>query len=273
MLRFRAALYREAGIADLARMVLNYLWDWIYRTGLTKQQVLDWFLQFLHCDVDQPRQADVIPTDLVNAIARIMANAEWNCGDFAVALEEALDGPPPGYRWKTGKFGHHVLVKVRSDVGEHAIVRGKRFADSIFLGAWWTTQEAKGPANQRLQRLVRKNSGAVFWNEKSKQDGGRQYGAFIIVDRSNGEEVANQLCSAADAADLEGGGEHRLSAISMAGIAEHRDVRTSDQVWVGCIRSIKFNWHHSLPDLLNGRIEEFQKAKPYQNLIEQLRER
>ena len=273
MLQFRSALYVEANAAALARMVLGYLWTWIFKTGLTKQQVLDWFLRLLHCDVDQPRRADIIPTDLVNAIARVMAGAEWNCGDFVVALEEALDNPVAGYRWKAGKHGHHVLVKVHSDVGEHAIVRGKRFADSIFIGTWWTTQEPKGSANQSLQRLVRKNSGAVFWNEKRKQDGGRQYGAFVIVDRANGEEVANQLCTTADAADLEGGGEHRLSAISMAGIAEHRDVRNSDQVWIGCIRSIKFNWRYSLPDLLNGRIEEFQKAKPYRNLITQLRER
>ena len=273
MLRFRSALYREAGVQALARMVLGYLWDFIYRAGITKQQVLDWFLQFLHCDVDQPRQADVIPADLVNAIARIMAGAEWNCGDFAVALEEALDQPIAGYRWKAGKFGQHILVKVRSDVGEHAIVRGKRFADSIFIGAWWSTQEPKGSANQSLQRLIRKQGGATFWNEPRKQDGGRQYGAFVVVDRDNGEGVANQLCSAADAADLEGGGEHRLSAISMVGIAEHRDVRNSDQVWVGCIRSIKFNWEYSLPDLLNGRIEKFKRAKPYKKLIEQLRER
>lgn len=273
MFWFRSAVYREAGVRDLARMVLGYLWDWIYRSGITKQQVLDWFRKILHCDIDQGRSAGIIPTELRDAIAKIMAAHEMNCGDFMVALEEELEKPIPGYRWKTErKFGRHVLVKVRSDIGERAIVRGKRFANSIFLGAWWETDNPKGSANRRLQNLVKREGGAIFWNER-RPEGGRQYGAFIIVERKDADETANRLCGAADAAALDGNGQHRLSAISMAGIAEHRDVRNSDQVWAGCIRSIKLNWEYSLPDLLNGRIEEFKSSKVYTDLIQMIRDR
>jgi len=262
-------MYREAGVRDLARMALGYLWSWIYRAGLTKQQVLDWFARLLNCDVGG-RTAGVIPTELRDTIARLMAQHEMNCGDFLEALTEELERPMPGFRWQADKFGRHVLVKVRSEIGERAIVQGKRFADSIFLGCWWTTQLPRGRANQTFQRFVRNQGGSVFWNERMSE-GGRQYGAFIIVDRGDADNTANQLCSLADVVDDEGSGEHRLSAISMAGIAEHREVRETDQVWAGCIRSIKFNWKHSLPDLLNGRIDQFRGSKPYQNLIDQIR--
>lgn len=272
MFRYRAALYREAGVKDLARMILNYLWTWIYKAGLTKQQVLDWFQQILRCDVPE-RTADVIPTSLRDAIMKLMAQQSWNCGDLMMALEEEIEKPIPGYRWKSEtKTGRHVLVKVRSDIGERAVVRGKRFANDIFIGVWWTTQNPRGSANRRFQNQIKRENGAVFWNEKLPE-GGRQYGAFLIVPRNRADDTANVLCSFADEVDLEGSGEHRLSAISMAGIAEHREVRDSDQVWTGCIRSIKFNWQYSLPDLLNGRVEEFKTSKVYNDLISMIRSR
>jgi len=271
MFRFRSALYREAGAKDLARMVLGYLWSWIYRAGLTKEQVLDWFRSVLSCDVNQ-RSAGVIPTELRDAVMRLMAQQSWNCGDFMMALEEEIEKPVPGFRWKTeAKTGRHVLVKVRSDVGERAVVQGKRFADSIFVGIWWTTQNPKGSAHRKLWNQIKREGGSVFWNERLP-DGGRQYGAFVISSRDAVSGVADRLCRMTQDVDLEGGGEHRLSAISMAGVAEHREVRDSDQVWAGCIRSIKFTWEYSLPDLLNGRIEIFKKSKAYNNWISSIRE-
>lgn len=271
MIRFRGAVYKEARVQDLVRMVLRYLWDWIYRAGLTKQQILAWFGSLLHCDISSGRQAGIIPTELRDTIARLMANQSWNCGDFMEALTDELEKPIPGYRWKAGEHGQHVLVKVRSEIGERAVVQGKRFAGKIFLGAWWETVTPSGPANRRLQNAIKKNGGSVFWNEK-RAGGGRKYGAFVVADRAAAEQIANTLCRLADAVTSEGDGDYRLSAIGMDGIAEHRDVRPSDQVWVGCIRSIKFNWEYSLPDLLNGRIEEFKRAAPYNKLIKQLRE-
>lgn len=268
MLVFRSALYREAGVRDFARMVVSHLWSWIYRSGVSREQIINWFQRFLRCDV--PTTAELLPQELVNTIARLMAGADWNCGDFVIALEEALERPPVGFRWRTDQLGRHYLAKVESDVQESAIIKGKRFADRIFIGAWWTTEAPRGQANQKLQRFIRGNDGAVFWNDKSER--GRQYGAFLIVDRNDGEGTANALCDLAIRVDLEGQGEHRLSAISMDGIAEHREVRNSDQVWVGCIRSIKFSWTHSLPDLLNGRIDEFRESREYNDLIRLLRE-
>lgn len=277
MIRFRTATYREAGARDLARMVLRYLWEWIYRAGLTKQQVLDWFQRILQCKVgDSPRRADIIPTELRDAIARLLAQQNWNCGDFMNALSDALEDAPPGYRWKADKLGRHMLVKVRSDIGERAVVQGKRFADTIFIGIWWATGKPIGSANRRLQNYIKRQGGAIFWNERVKPDtldvlpqGGRQYGAFVLVDRRTGTDVANTLSSLAHQVDLEGSGQHRLSAISLAGIAEHREVRNSDQVFVGPIRSIKFNWEYTLPDVLNGRAT----GVPYKELQRLLRER
>ena len=269
MFRFRTALYREAGAADLARMVLGYIWTWIYKAGVTKQQVLDWFRHILRCDVGA-KTAGIIPTDLRDTIMRLMADNQFNCGDFMMVLEEEIEKPISGYRWKADKFGHHTLVKVRSEVGEHAIVRGKRFADDLFIGVWWTTKTPRGSDNRKLQNHIKRRGGAVFWNEKLP-DGGRQYGAFLIVSRGESDVEANSLCSYVDHVDLEGGGEHRLSAISMAGIAEPREVRDSDQVWTGCIRSIKFNWKYTLPDLLNGRVEPFKKSKVYNSLLALIR--
>lgn len=275
MLRFRGALYREAGANDLAKMALGYLWRWIYRAGLTKRQVLDWFARLLRCDVRGAGlyTAGIVPTELRDAIARLMAQQQWNCGDFLEAITEELEKPMPGFRWQADKYGQHILVKVRSEIGERAIVQGKRFADSIFLGCWWTTDNPRDPANQAFQRFIRKQGGSVFWN-KPRQGGGRQYGAFLIVDRSSADTTANQLCDlSAEIEPARGEHGHRLSAISMVGIAEHRDVRESDQVWAGCIRSTKFNWKHSLPDLLNGRIDEFRSSKAYKKLQQELRER
>lgn len=269
MLSFRSAIYCEAGVRDFAKMVVNHLWSWIYRSGVSREQIVNWFQRFLRCDV--PTVAELLPQDLVDTIARLMAGADWNCGDFVNALEEALERPPAGFRWRTDKLGKHYLAKVESDVQESAIIKGKRFADKIFIGAWWTTEAPRGQVNQKFQRFIRQNGGAVFWNDKSER--GRQYGAFLIVEQGQGEDVANALCELAARVDLEGQGEHRLSAISMAGVAEHREVRHSDQVWIGCIRSIKFNWTHSLPDLLNGRIDDFRESREYQDLIRLLRDR
>lgn len=269
MLVFRSAVYRTASVQSFAKMVVSHLWSWIYRAGVSREQILGWFQRFLRCDV--PTTAELLPQELVETIARLMAGAEWNCGDFIMALEEALELPPAGFRWRTDKLGRHYLTKVESDVQESAIVKGKRFADQIFIGIWWTTEAPRGQANQKLQRVIRSHGGAVFMNEKSEH--GRQYGAFLITDKSEGEVIATQLCDLTIRVDLEGQGEHRLSAISMDGIAEHREVRNSDQIWVGCIRSIKFNWFHSLPDLLNGRIDEFRTSREYNDLIRLLRER
>lgn len=270
MFRFRTAIYRVAGVRDVARLVVSHLWTWIYRTGITKERLLAWFQSFLKCGVPDERTADVLPAELVDVIARIMAGNSWNCGDLRRALEDALETPPPGFRWRVDQYGKHTLIMIKSDTTEKAIVRGKRFADKVFIGIWWTTNVPRGSNNQRLHRLIKQHDGAVFWNEKAEV--GRQYGAFVIVGKGMGEGVAGELCALADRVDEEGGGEHRLSAISMDGVAEHRDVRHSDQVWVGCIRSIKFNWKHSLPDLLNGRIEEFRASRQYQDLVRLLRE-
>lgn len=269
MLRYRSALYREAGVRDLAKMVLNYLWSWVYKAGITKKQLLNWFRGILRCDLPVAT-ADLIPTELRNAIMKLMAGQGWNCGDFMQALEIEIEKPVSGYRWKSDKFGRHVLVKVKSDVGERAVVRGKRFVNDIFIGLWWTAKEPRVSSNRKLQNQVKK-FGSIFWNDKLP-DGGRQYGAFVIVPRGQASSVADTLCSLAADVDLDGG-EHRLSAISMQGIAEHREVRDSDQIWAGCIRSIKFNWKYSLPDLLNGRIEEFRKSPVYSDLISKIRER
>jgi len=269
MIVFRSAIYRVASVQAFVRMVVNHLWSWIYRSGVSREQILGWFERFLHCDV--PTTAELLPQELVDTIARLMAGSEWNCGDFIMALEEALERPPAGFRWRTDRYGKHYLTKVESETQESAIIKGKRFANKIFVGVWWTTETPKAQANQKFQRFIRTNNGAVFWNEKSER--GRQYGAFLIVDRDVGESVANTLCELATRVDLEGQGEHRLSAISMDGVAEHREVRNSDQMWVGCIRSIKFNWLHSLPDLLNGRIDDFRNSREYQDLTRLLRER
>lgn len=250
-------------------MALRGLWDWIYRAGLSKQQIRNFILGLVNCDIGS-RTAGILPEDLVKQIAGILSSQEWNCGDFVNALDDALEHPPPGFRWKTDKFGHTVLIKVRSEVSEQPIVKGKRFADDVFIGAWWTTYRPTASANRRLQNFIKRQDGSVFWNEKL-EDGGRQYGAFIIVDEAGADYVAEQLCNLANQVEGEGGGEYRLSAIKMIGIAEHREVRVSDQICLSCICSIKFNWKYNLDDLLNGRIEAFKQSPVYKKLISQIR--
>jgi len=270
MLVFRGAVYRTASLKQIAKVIVGYLWKWLARTGTTRQQLLSWFTKFLHCDTEQ-RTADILPTDIVQSIAKLMAKGGMNCGDFILELERALDHPPAGYRWKTDQYGHQILVSSKNETEEKAIVRGKRFKDKIFIGVWWKTFKASGKMSRRLQNTIKRNNGAVFWNVRL-DDGSRQYGGFVVADESDADPIADLICTAAAAADEEGGGEHRLSAISMDGIAEHREVRKSDQVWLGCIRSIKFNWKYNLTDLLNGRIAEFKNAEPYMNLIRSIRD-
>lgn len=270
--RFRGARYREAGVRDVVRMALNYLWDWIYRAGLSKKQVKNTLLSLVNCDVGS-RTAGVIPESLLSQVAKLMSSQGWNCGDLADAIDDALETPPPGYRWSTDKFGHTTLVKVRSDAIEQPIVKGKRFLDDVFIGAWWTTSNPRGSANRQLKNYIKRKGGAIFWNEKIPDQTGRQYGAFIITPIDEAELVSEPLCDFADRIEREGGGEYRLSAIKMAGIAEHRPVKVSDQIWVGCIRSIKFNWKYNLDDLLNKRVEQFKNSPEYRKLIEEIRAR
>lgn len=292
LVRIGGTLYRQAGVKDLAQLIVGYLWEWIYRTGISKQQVLDFFRKFDPRKWLRGRRGDALPDDLIQQVARLMSHTGIQMGDLFVELEKALDTPPPGYRWKVDRFGTETLVKVQQQGKEHPIVKGKRFANQVFFGAWWVTGLPKGRANQALQRLCRSNNGGVFWNQKivagprgidtvpeSEQTwnvqipaGGRQYGAFCIVDQDNADEASGQLKKAADAMAQEGGGEYRLSAISLNGPAEHRAVKASDQVHTRYIKSIKFNWKYNLTDLLNGRIAEFKNAEPLAKLVQLIRE-
>jgi len=262
-------------MADIVRMVLGYLWEWIYRSGITQQQVIDFFTSFDPRAWLRSRKAanplPTIPDEIKTAVAKLLVMTGWNMGQFALELEKQIRHPPPGFRWRTDKWGNSVLVE-EGVAGEQPIVKRKGFADHVFIGIWWHTAAPRGAANQELQRFIRANGGKTFWRPKRLYDGFKQYGAYIITTQTDATAVADALCALMPEVEAEGGGEYRLSAIKMDGIAEHREVRRSDQFWAGCIRSIKLNWEYNLDDLLNGRIGEFKQSKVYTDLIAELRQ-
>lgn len=267
--RFQQVVYRQAGVVDIARLVTSYLWQWLYRTGITKQQVLDFFASFDPRKYLKEHRGGLIPDEIKLAVAKLLASSGIEYGDFVRQLSDELDDPPPGFRWKTDRFGAETLVKVQSKAPEKALVRGKDFSDQVFIGVWWSTSLPKGKANQALQRYLRKHNGAVFW--KVKVEGGQQYGGFLMTPLASAKGVAIEVQQLTEGVVHESDGSYKLSAIRLDGPAEHRDVRSTDQIALPGINSIKYNDRYTLVDLLNGRIAEFKNATPYVKLIEQLR--
>ena len=267
--KFKNAAYRKASLKDLARIVASYLWQWIYRTGITKQQVIDWFAKFDPRQYLKERQSGLIPDEIKLAVARMLATSGIEYGDFVQQLSTELENPPPGFRWKTDRFGSEILVKVSGQSEEKPLVRGKKFAGTVFIGVWWSTSLPRGKSNQALQRYLRKHNGAVFW--KVKDAGKMQYGGFLMTPIASAKGVAVEVKQLCEAMSHEDEGEYSLSAVRLDGPAEHRKVEKSDQIALPGINSIKFNDRYTLIDLLNGRIAEFKHSEPYVRLIDQLR--
>jgi len=352
--RYKRFLYREASTSDIAQQIVSFLWDWIYRSGISREQVESLLSRLFTIGqkiaripksllnavkglIDKigrtetlnvikraisnfaknrwSKEADTLPEDIIIPILQFLSKAKIELGEFILlldaavsndptpiletenlkipadlaskvigllseqsldfvafmsAVDDALDKPPPGYRWRVDETGKRVLARVgRKNTREPAIVRGKRFATSMFVGVWWQAEKNESYYTQAIENWLKNHNGGVFY--VNYDDDYVQYHGFAILDEK--EEFATyEICSlAANFKKLGGYSDIRLSVISMIGIAEHRAVHLSDHKHFGCIRSAKYNWKYNINDVLNGRVVEYKNSGDYNKLISAIR--
>jgi len=282
-IRYRDACYVRADVGGLirsmAQWVMDRLWSLIYKAGWTKEEVTDWVVKTFSPKQREGSLPNVKPgeeEELVGVVARFLAKTGVPSGDFVRELLRLLDDPPEGYRWERDNFGRQTLTKVRSEIGEHGIVRGKGFRGKTLIGIWWTTKDPRGSPHRSLVSWIRSNDGNIFLNwtipgEKGGMGGGREYGGFIIVPTSSAPSYAEQVVRRVQNATDAGDGEYRLSAVELDNLSAGKRVENSDKIRLPGINSIKFNWDYNLPDLLNGRVSEYKKQKEYLDLVQMLR--
>lgn len=272
-LEYRGALYqrREASWLDTAvAWVLKPVWGLAAKLGWSKQDIKKAFSQAWRT-VSRRADAVDLPDEIIEAVAEVLASRGILFADFMHALGQQLEHPPAGYRWRVDAFGSETLIKVGHETEESSLVRGERFRDAIFIGCWWTTNVPKGSANRKMQNLLHRLDGDTFWQAKYGETGLRQYGGFCVVPRLQADAAAQKICAAAEAVDQEGGGEHRLSAVSLIGAAMGREIQADDQVKLSCINSLKWNWRWNLTDLLMGRITDFRSSGKLDEFLTELR--
>jgi len=282
---YKNACYVQAGgftLRSIANWVMGKLWEWIYRAGVSKKEVQAWITKtFSKSRLRQSALPNLKPeeeSELVDTVARFMAQTGVMSGDFVRELLRLLDNPPDGYRWERDNFGRQRLIKVRSEIGEHGIVRGKGFRGKTLIGIWWTTKKPRGSAHRSLVDWIRKQEpGDIFLNwaipgERGGMGGGREYGGFIIVPTTSAPSYAEAVVDKVQKATEAGNGESRLSAVTLDGLSEGKRVENSDKIRLPGINSIKFNWDFNTPDLLNGRVAEYKKQQEYLDLVQMLRE-
>jgi hypothetical protein len=260
--KHRAGIYRIAGVRDVARLITSYLWKWIYRLGLGKNQVIEWLWSLVP---EKERKSStrrltaatgVISDEMKLEVARILSRTGMSIGDLARYIIEEMNDPPPGFRWrKDPASGDERLVKHSYKGEEKAIHRGRRFEGQVFVGAWWATRIPSGKANREIQRLLRRNNGGVFF--KAKPADYTDYYGYAIVPLGKEEALGYQLKDIAEKVKNEGDGDFRLSAASLDALAERRKVGPEDIITLtGIYKSPKYNWELNLTDILNGRSKD-----------------
>jgi hypothetical protein len=277
------ALYREASWLDTTlTWLMKPIWALAVRYGWSWSSIKQAFTKAWR---SMERRADSLelPDDLFLGIVELMAARGIGLADFMHALDKQVTHLPAGYRVRVDSLGLQTFVKVRHDTEESVLVRGSRFRDAIFIGCWWTTELPKGSANRKLQNLLKRLDGDVFWrapyfghgpgaSAETAETRVLQYGGFAVVPRLQADAASVKLCAAATACDQEGAGEHRLSAVSLVSAADGREVRADDQVKLACINSLKWNWRWNLTDLLMGRITDFRASGKLQEFLTELRQ-
>lgn len=282
----RAAVYREAGTVDLIRAILGYLWEWIYRAGISFDEVEGWFSSLVsrftgnRGAVKIPDSFPTLPRSMVDAAFELLSDTGMTPGELMQMFTRELAKPPSGFAWVL-RDGRQVLVKSAakkdSPTRGKPIVWGKKYRDKVFLSVWWTSALPRGPRNQALQRFV-----TVYWRtsrlikpslpgpdvQKTRIN---QYGGFLIVPEAEAPGIASELCGLVQDAVAEGDGEYKAGAFRLVAFSENRPVEDSDQVRYACATSKKLTNRITIRKLLNGAVEDFQGSKVYQNLIQMLR--
>ena len=278
-LLYKRGCYRKIAeplVQRIARWFVDKLWGWIYRLGLSQEDTVEWIQKlFPASPIHEAGLPDVSQDEWEEYLAatrRLLSRTRIAMGDFQrEVIRAVMDGNPgPGYRWEMDDFGRKFLVKTRSEVEERGMVRGKDFRNRTLIGIWWTTKNSRGSPHRSLVGWIRKNGGGVFLNW-AYPDGGREYGGFVIAPSTSSPSAAEQVFSRVSGATEDGEGEFRLSAVTLDALADGNRIENSDKVRLPHINSIKFNWEYNLPDLLNGRVAEYQKEKEYQELVQMLR--
>jgi len=262
-LRFRGALYKLAGVKDLAKMAAAYLFDWIYYAHLTKEQVVS-FLSKLNPATflrkfKYTRERDsssLISEDLLAKIADLYSQTDMAWGDFIMELTSALDNPPPGYRWVIIDDEHR-LEKEGVKRVKKPPVRGERFSGYVLVSVWWRTPKATGSQSRALQSLLRQK-GFIFHNVLHKEDKSREYGGFIVLPKVAVEGMgltARSLGEKLIEASPES--QFQLSAVDLTKLAKEKQLDNSDRFFTHSIKSVKFNPEHTLIELVNGNAPEY----------------
>ncbi len=270
-LRFRGAIYRLAGVKDLAKLAASYLFDWIYYSHLTKEAAVEFLSklnprEFLR-KFKRTRERDsssLISEDLVAKIAELYSQTDMAWGDFIMELTSALDNPPPGYDWVVID-GEHRLVKEGAPRKSKPPVRGEKFAGYILLSIWWRTKKATGKPSRALQSLLRKRGG-IFHNSYNKADKTREYGGFVVLPKVSVEGIGLTARSLGESLlEANPDDQFQLSAVSLDKLAKEEKLDNSDRFFTHSVKSVKFNPKHTLVELVNG------DAPEYKNFLSALR--
>ena len=75
--------------------------------------------------------------------------------------------------------------------------------------------------------------------------------------------LAQKLKGLAESAASEGTGTFFLSAVTLDGLAEGRPLKPSDRAAILPVKSVRYNFQYTLPDLVNGKTD-------YANFLELL---
>ena len=282
IIRYGAALYRQAGVTDLARHVAQYLFRWLADAKISKQAIMGWLEKLYNTVAGEGRRrvhdssSSLVPAYLVRHIAKVFSELSENgatFGDFVAELSTALDNPPKGYEWVV-RGGQEYLVRTEPRTKPTMPVRGKRFRGYVLVGVWWTTPLAKNRSNVQLRRFLQKNHGDVFYRHKDRATKLMEYGGFLVAPHISVEGLGIQLrdLGAAVASD---GGQYHLSAVRLDKLADldpesgrAKQLDTTDQFFTHSIKSIVFRPEpprYSLPSIVNGQVPE------YRGLLQQLR--
>jgi hypothetical protein len=268
LVRYSAAVYRSAGVKDLAKLVAEFLFRWMAEAHLPKSEVLAWLKQ-LYQRVTGNRSAiagDLLPSYLVQHIAKVFSELSEKgvtFGDFVTELSAALDKPPAGFVWVV-RNGQEYLV--RNKPGKPTVpVRGNRFKGYVLIGVWWTTPDAKHRGNRQLMQFLKKHKGGIFFKRTDKVTKLREYGGFALAMTPSAEAVGIEL----KALGQETSDQFHLSAIRLDRLANQDPLtgktfplNTTDQFFTHSIKSIIFRPiepRYTLDQLVNGMIPEYQE--------------
>lgn len=267
LVRYGSAVYRLAGIKDLAQLVAGFLFRWMADAHLAKADVLVW-LRKLYQQVTGSRTAiagDLLPQYLVRHIAKVfseLSDKGVTFGDFVAELSAALDKPPAGFVWVV-RNGQEYLI--RNKPGKHTMpIRGNRFKGYVLVGVWWTTPDAKNRGNRQLMQFLKKHQGGVFFKRTDRETKLREYGGFALAMTPSVDALGIELKALAQ----EAAQQYHLSAIKLDRLAEQDPatgrvlpLNTTDRHFTHSITSIVFRPvepRYTLDQLVNGMVPEYQ---------------